>query len=114
MPFLSVVGLGDIGHTSMAYHAIRSDSHGVELAVTPEQAINATVEGEEQVIAAMRCFRITLVDYIAAKAGVWAMKRLYSSGCAPPYQDGCVGCDAGRMAERLEELAADLRRDLAL
>jgi len=79
----------------------------------------SVVEGEEQVtpdqaINAMRRFRITLVDYIAAKAGLWAMKRLYGGGCAPPYQEDCVGCDAGRMAERLEELAADLRRDLAL
>jgi hypothetical protein len=66
----------------------------------------------EAAIADMRRFRITLVDYIAAKAGLWAMKRLYGGGCAPPYQEGCVGCEAGRMAERLEELAADLRGDL--
>ena len=51
----------------------------------------------------------TRLDILAARAGIWAMNRLYGGGCAPPYEEACVGCDAGRMVERLEGLLGDLR-----
>lgn len=57
----------------------------------------------------LRAVWINTLDYVAARAGLWAMNRLYGGGCAPPYEADCVGCDAGRMAVRLEELATDLK-----
>lgn len=56
----------------------------------------------------LRAWWITRLDILAARAGIWAMNRLYGGGCAPPYEPACVGCDAGRMVERLEGLLGDL------
>jgi hypothetical protein len=53
---------------------------------------------------------VKALDYIAARAGLWAMNRLYGGGCSPPYEEGCVGCDVGRMVGHLEKLLVDLRK----
>lgn len=43
-------------------------------------------------------------DIIAARAALWALNRLFGGGCAPPYDGGCIGCAAGRVAEVLEDI----------
>lgn len=45
-----------------------------------------------------------IIDILAARLGIWALARLYGPLCKPPYEPGCIQCDAGRMVVSLREV----------
>ena len=46
----------------------------------------------------------TLIDRIAATVGIWALTRLFG-GCEPPYEPGCIACQAAKMVYAMREIA---------
>ncbi len=55
-----------------------------------------------------------ILDRIACRAGIWALRRLYGANCAIDVRDDwpgenleCIGCDAQRLVTSMQEILRD-------
>jgi hypothetical protein len=55
---------------------------------------------------------ISLIDKLAARVGIWALRRLFGADCSTDVRDDfpdesnahCMSCDAKRLIECMKEL----------